>query len=145
MYKASTARATPCALGGAGVKVLIAEDLDTMRKRFGELLAEVGNVELNFVLQDSELVMRIAADWRPDVVILDVRMRGMMTLGIVNALKKGWPEIAVAVSAFFFQPYFREAFLNLGADLFFGKSAALDELLEFLRRRQAPALHRLAG
>lgn len=119
------------------MKVLMAEDLESVREHLSELLAETGDFELRFIEQDASLLMQTTAAWRPDVVVLDISMREGMALGILEALKREWQGMAVVVSAFFFQPYYRTAFLKLGADLFFDKSIEWDELIAFLRSRQA--------
>ena len=121
------------------MKVLMAEDLESVRTRLSELLADCKDIELRFIDQDEMLLTQTAAEWRPDVIILDIRMRGMMTLAILEAQKRAWPGVAVAVSGFFFDPYYREAFLKHGADLFFDKSAEWQELMAFLRGRRALA------
>ena len=118
------------------MKVLMAEDLKSVREHLGGLLFEARDVELRFVAQDAAPLLQLAASWAPEVVILDTRMRGSMTLAVMEALKKQWPDSAVVVSAFFFEPYYREAYIRHGADLFFDKSLEWNELIQFLRRRQ---------
>ena len=114
----------------------MAEDLTSVREHLSGLLSEAREIEVRFVEQDMAPLMQAAADWQPEVVILDVRMRGMMTLGILEAIKKQRADTAVAVSAFFFEPYYRDAYLRHGADFFFDKSLEWKELIHFLRRRE---------
>lgn len=118
------------------MKVLVAEDLKSVREHLSERLGEAGAVELRFVGQDASPLMLTVADWRPDVVILDIRMRGMMALEVLEVLKKEWPGVAVVVSAFIFQPWYRQGFLTLGADLVIDKSFEWEELIAFVHRRQ---------
>lgn len=118
------------------MRVLMAEDLESVREHLGGLLAEASDIELRFIEQEAAPLAQMAAEWRPDVVILDIRMRGKMTLGILETLKADWPRMAVVVSAFFFEPYYRDAFLRHGADFFFDKTLEWKELVGFLRRRQ---------
>ncbi len=119
------------------MKLLMAEDLESVRQHLGELLAETADVELRFVAQEASQLMQAAADWQPDVAILDLRLRGMMTLGALETLKRKWPDMSVVVSGFFFEPYYRTAFLRHGADFFFDKSLEWGDLLAFLRQRMA--------
>ncbi len=119
------------------MKVLMAEDLGSVREHLRGLLTEFAGVELRFVQQDAALATLTAAAWRPEVVILDVRLRGAETRGALEALKKEWPGMAVVISAFFFEPQHRQDYLRQGADFFFDKSLEWSELIAFLRRVSA--------
>lgn len=121
----------------ADIKVLMAEDLESAREHLKGVLAETSGVKLRFVQQDAALAILSAASWRPEVVILELRLRGADTPGLVQALKKEWPEMAVVISALFFEPCQRQAYLRNGADFFFDKSLEWTELIAFLRRRMA--------
>lgn len=121
------------------MKILMAEDLEPMREHLSGLMAEAGDIELRVVSQDASQVMRTAAAWRPDVIILDIRMRVMRTLDVLEILKKEWPATAVAVSALVFPSDYRELCLGQGADFFFDKSLEWNELMAFLHQRRAQA------
>ena len=112
----------------------MAEDLGSAREHLKGLLAEACAVELRFVQQDAALAILTAARWRPEVLILDLRLRGADTLSVVQALKKQWPDMAVVVSALFFEPCQRQTYRSQGADFFFDKSLEWSELIAFLRR-----------
>jgi len=118
---------------GQRMKVLMAEDLQSVHEHLRGSLAEFAGVELRFVAQDAALATLSAASWRPEVVILEVRMRGAGVLGTLAALKKEWPDMVVVISAFFFEPHHRQAYLRQGADFFFDKSLEWRELVAFLR------------
>jgi len=118
------------------MKVLMAEDLQPVRDHLSGLLAEAGDVDLRFLWQEAKPFLQEVAAWRPDAVILDISMRGGLTLGVLQEIKKQWPGTAVVISASVYHPYYRKAFLSLGADLFFDKSLEWDELIAFLDNRQ---------
>ena len=115
------------------MKVLMAEDLESVREHLKGLLAQSAGVQLRFVQQDAALATLSVAAWRPDVVILDVRLRGAEIQAALSALKKEWPGMRVVISAFFFEPHQRAAYLRDGADFFFDKSLEWSELIAFLR------------
>ena len=116
------------------MSVLLTEGPGSVRERLTGLLAEAADFELRFVPQDAALVTLTAAAWRPEVVILDTRLRGAEALRTLEVLKKEWPGMAVVISAFFFGAFERDAYLGRGADFFFDKSREWSELIEFLRR-----------
>ena len=115
------------------MKVLLVEDLASVRAHLRELLADVGQVELLIAPQDFEAAMRIVLDSKAEAVILDMCMRGSMTIDMMRAIKAASPTTAVIVGTFYCQPFYRETFLSLGADFFFDKSLEWDELIEFLK------------
>jgi len=114
------------------MKVLMAEDLESAREQLTDLIVEVDDLEVRFVAQDAMALLKAAGEWRPDVTILDVRMRGMIVLGALGTLKAIWPEMAVVVTAFDMNSYYRAAFLRHGADCAFDKSLGWNNLLNFL-------------
>ncbi len=115
------------------MKVLVAEDLESAREQLTDLMVEVDELEVRFVAQDAMALLQAAGEWQPDVAILDVRMRGMIVLGALATLKAIWPGMAVVVSAFDMDSYYRAAFLRHGADCAFDKSLGWSSLLNFLK------------
>jgi len=121
------------------MKILMAEDMEPVREHLGRLLDEVGNVKLRFVEQDAALLLQTIADWQPDAVIIDIRMRGTMVLGLLEECRKQWPHMAVVVSGVFFEQYYRTVFLRAGANAVFDKAGDWSELITFLDNRQVQA------
>ena len=121
------------------MKVLMAEDLESVREHLSRLMAEVEGIELRFLRQDAAPLLQTTADWQPEALIIDIRMRGMMMIGILGECKKRWPSMAIVVSGFAFEPYYRSAFLKNGADYAFDKTVEWSELIAFLVSLQGPA------
>lgn len=115
------------------MKVLMAEDIESVREQLTELIREVENLELRFVGQDVMSLLQTAGLWRPDVAILDIRMRGMIALGMLETLKTIWPGMAVVVAAFDMDAHYRATFLKQGADCVFDKSLEWNKLTAFLK------------
>ena len=120
------------------MKVLMAEDEVAMRERLAALLAGVAGVQLRCVEQDAAVAMLNVAAWRPDVVIMDVFMRGAAAVAILEAIKKEWPDMTVVISAWVEQPY-GHVYLKCGAHAFLDKSSDWEELGALLRARRALA------
>lgn len=120
---------------------MMAEDLLPVRDHLSELLDEAGGVEVRFLWQEAKQLLQEVAAWRPEVVIVDISMRGGMAVGVLESIKKQWPETAVVISASVYLPYYRQAFLNLGADMFFDKSFEWDQLIAFLKARRSSCAH----
>ena len=58
-------------------RVLVVDDEAPARERLRRLLGELGDVEVAAEASTGEQALRLAAELRPDVVLLDVRMPGM--------------------------------------------------------------------
>ena len=119
------------------MKVLMVDDETAMRERLSALLAGVANAQVRHVEQDATVAMLNAAAWRPDVVILDVLLRGAAAIRMLEAIKKEWPHMAVVISAWVEQPY-GDVYLKCGADALLDKSCGWDDLgaLLFMRAAQ---------
>lgn len=120
------------------MKVLMADDDTAMRDRLVGLMAGVATAQLRFVEQNAVVAMLNAAAWRPDVVILDVFMRGAATLRLMEEMKKEWPGMAVVISAWMDQPY-SHVYLTCGADGFLDKSGGWEALGTLLLERASAA------
>ncbi len=59
------------------VRVLIVDDEAPARERLRSLLTEIGDVEVAGEAANGEQALARAAEWHPDVVLLDVRMPGI--------------------------------------------------------------------
>ncbi len=59
------------------VRVLIVDDEAPARERLRSLLTEIGEVEVAGEASNGEQAVARAAEWQPDVVLLDVRMPGI--------------------------------------------------------------------
>ncbi|MGA5303162.1 response regulator [Nucisporomicrobium flavum] len=59
------------------IKVLIADDQELVRAGFGMILQTRADLEVVGEAGDGEQAVRLAAQLRPDVVLMDVRMPGM--------------------------------------------------------------------
>ena len=116
---------------------MMAEDLLPVREHLSELLDEAPGVEVRFLWQEAKPLLQEVAAWGPEVVIVDISMRGGMAVGVLESIKKNWPEIVVVISASVYLPYYRQAFLSLGADMFFDKSLEWDQLIAFLKARRS--------
>lgn len=59
------------------LKVLIADDEALARNRLKDLLADIGNIEVCGEASNGLEVIEFSTQWRPDIVLLDIRMPQM--------------------------------------------------------------------
>lgn len=80
----------------AGVRVLVAEDEFVNKLLFEDMLGELG-AEVVASVSSADKILAAAERDRPDVVILDVNLRGELVYGAATALReRGTPFVFVS-------------------------------------------------
>lgn len=106
-------------------KVFIVDDSAMIRERLTDMLAENGNVD---IVGEAECAAD-AADGitatSPDLVILDMQLRGSTGLDVLRRIHPVSPEIVFVVITNHPSPQYRKACLQAGASYFLDKSAEI--------------------
>jgi DNA-binding NarL/FixJ family response regulator len=108
------------------VKVLIADDRPTTRRGLRALLTLLPQVEVVGEAVDGRESVALVAEYRPDVVLMDVQMPVMDGLEATRRIKEQWPEVQV-IALTMYTKYRAEA-LAAGADAFLLKDGAPNTL-----------------
>jgi CheY-like chemotaxis protein/anti-sigma regulatory factor (Ser/Thr protein kinase) len=137
---ASAAVRAPIPLFGAGAprfKVLIVDDVAVNRDALAALLS--GPRFETRAAGDGPGALSIHADWRPDLVLMDLRMPGMGGLEAIRRLRAAGSQAAIgALSASALADDERKA-LALGANFFLGKPFDDRDLMDKIARALATA------
>lgn len=115
------------------MKVFIAEDSETVRRRIVDVISAVKGVEMAGEAADVPTAIQDILSTKPDVLILDIRMPGGNGLDIIRKIRREsyHPKIIVLTNYPF--PDYKTMAEKLGADYFFDKSKdimAIPRLLE---------------
>ena len=115
------------------VKILIADDSLVVRDRLVTLLTDVHGIEVVGQAKDAMEARSLAAELRPDVAILDIRMPDGSGADVVREIKQLSPTPKVIILTNYPHPENRKKCIDRGADYFFDKSTEFKKVLSVLR------------
>ena len=132
------------------IRVLVADDHDVVRTGLVNLLSGA-DIEVVAQTASGEETIRLAAEHKPDVVLLDVRLGEEDGLEILERLSDQLPEPRVIVFSTFENPTYVARAMALGAADYLLKGCSREELLDVVStaaRREGPSkrgeLHKVA-
>jgi len=77
------------------VRVLLADDQRLVRESLGTMLGLLDGIELTGSAADGAEAVRLSAELRPDIVLMDLRMPRMDGIEATRLLRERMPEIGV--------------------------------------------------
>jgi DNA-binding NarL/FixJ family response regulator len=119
-------------------KVLIVDDDMRFRQRVKQLLACESAVEIIGEAGDGEEAILKAREYRPDLVLMDIRMPGMNGLESIRCLNAEMPDLKVIILTALDLQEYREAAIASGASGFVPKRNVRTELLPMLSALRNP-------
>jgi DNA-binding NarL/FixJ family response regulator len=121
------------------LRVLLADDEQLIRQGFRRLLEMFDDVRVVAEAADGEQLLTELTQLEIDVVLLDVRMRRMSGLEVLDALKGRTTRARCLVLTTFDDPELLLEAARRGADGFVSKDIALEELIAAIRAVAAGA------
>ena len=115
------------------IKVMLADDEELVRSGLRTILSSAGDIEVVAETDDGLYVADLARQHRPNVVLLDIRMRtadGLSALRRLRALPD--PPAVAMLTTFDVDEYVQEA-LRIGANGFLLKDTDPDQLIKAVR------------
>jgi DNA-binding NarL/FixJ family response regulator len=114
------------------MRVLLADDSDTVRRRVAALVGDVPGARIVAEAADAPTAIAAAAAHRPDVIVLDVMMPGGGGRAVMDALGSGDGRAAVIVFTNHADEETRAAFLARGARHVLDKTHDIERLVAVL-------------
>jgi DNA-binding NarL/FixJ family response regulator len=115
------------------IKVLIADDHPFFRDGLRVLLEATADTELVGEANDGDEVVALAAESKPDVILMDLRMPGLGGIEATRKVLKGSPEIGILVVTMVEDDDSVFAAMRAGARGYLLKGADKDEMLAAIR------------
>lgn len=114
-------------------RVIIAEDHDLLRNGLRSMLSAQGEYEVTGEARDGKEACQLAMTLAPDLILMDLSMRGMNGIDATAAIKRRSPLVRIiALTVHQSAEYVREA-LRAGVDGYVLKDVSFDELLFAMR------------
>jgi DNA-binding NarL/FixJ family response regulator len=112
----------------ATIRVLIADDHALVRAGIAALLRGLGDVEIVGEADDGAEAVAMARRFAPDVVLLDISMKGINGLEAAASIVRDSPVCRVIMLSMHTDSAFVQQALAAGASAYLIKGSAIDEL-----------------
>jgi len=125
------------------IKVMLVDDHILVREGTRELLDREKDIKIVAEAGDGEEAVRLAAEYHPDIVIMDIAMPRLNGVEATKQIKSANPAIAVLVLTAYDDDQYVFAFLEAGAAGYLLKDVSTDGLIRAIRSVYAgeSALH----
>ncbi|MFC1538450.1 response regulator [Candidatus Latescibacterota bacterium] len=118
-------------------KILIADDDSTLVDSFSELIkAYFKDVEIEVAYDGYETLIK-TGDFKPDLLILDIRMPKIDGLEVCRRIRQNntiYPDIKILAMTGHSEAYERDEVLDSGANEYLIKSFDIDNLIEHVKK-----------
>ena len=122
------------------LKVVLVEDSALMRQLLGDVLGQLGGVEVVGGAADERSAIELLQRQRPDLAIVDLELDSGSGLGVLRELSQNPDQFGRARAVVFSSHghgVVRERCLALGVERFFDKDTEMEALLAYVRQATA--------
>lgn len=105
-----------------------------VRERLALLINQETDMETCGEAGDAESALKVIRQKRPDLVILDITLRGASGIDLLKQLKADLPEIAVLILSMHEETLYAERVLRAGASGYITKHECTDEIATAIRK-----------
>ena len=115
------------------INLILADDHAVVRAGTRQLLERQPDLRVVGEAADGEEAVRLAKEFKPHVVVMDVRMPKMSGVEATRRIKQEVPEVAVLVLTAHDDDEYVFALLQAGANGYLLKTAEMEELVKAIR------------
>ena len=114
------------------MKLFIVEDSAIIRGRIMAMVSMLDNIEIAGSSGETIESMNMIRTLHPDIVILDIRLKGGSGIDLLQEIKDEFPEILVIMLTNYPYAQYQRRCFELGADYFFDKSREFEKIIDVL-------------
>jgi DNA-binding NarL/FixJ family response regulator len=116
------------------MKVVIIDDSAAVRERLVIMISDLPGLEVSGQAEDVQEGIRLIRELKPDVVLLDIRMREGSGFNVLKYIRNGiQPKPLVVVITNYPYPQYQKKCLENGADYFLDKSSEFEKIVGILQ------------
>ncbi|MCW8877084.1 MAG: two-component system response regulator NarL [Kangiellaceae bacterium] len=118
----------------AGAKIILVDDHPMLRKGVAQLIALEDNLEVIGEASSGEEAIKLTVEEKPDLVLLDLNMKGLSGIDTLSALKRADVDAKVVIFSVSDSDADVLQALKFGADGYLLKDSEPEELIEKINR-----------
>lgn len=119
------------------IRLLIVDDHAMVRKGLATFLRASPDLELVGEAGNGADALRLCAEVRPDIVLMDLMMPEMSGIDAIHTIRKAHPEVRIIALTSFEEDHLVKAALRAGATSYLLKNISADRLTEAIRATYA--------
>ncbi|HEY8477375.1 MAG TPA: response regulator transcription factor [Chloroflexota bacterium] len=118
---------------GEQIRVMLVDDHAVLREGLRLLMERTPDLKVVGEASNGPMALEVAAQCRPEVVVMDISMPGADGAVVTRQFKERWPNVKVLVLSNYDEDVYVEAVLAAGASGYLLKSAPAREVIEAVR------------
>lgn len=132
---------TPEPIPTATLRVLLADDHPVVLAGVKSLVTADTGLKVVGEAADGETTLRLAAELRPDILVLDISMPGVNGIKVAELVREACPECKILVLSVHEDRSYLRQLLELGVAGYLLKRSAAEDLLRAIRAIAAGGLY----
>lgn len=116
------------------IRVLIVDDHPMIRRGLRNFLSSVPDINVVGEAEDSATALRAAADFAPDVILLDIQLTGADGVAVASQLRKEQPNSKIIILTAYDNDDYIQGALRAGAYAYVLKKSSGETVVETIRQ-----------
>lgn len=123
------------------IRVLLADECAIIRDGVKQILADTADLLVAGEASDAAAVLRLVAEQRRDLLVLDISMSGKRGLELIRLIRKDKPSLPILVFSMHQEEQYALRTILAGASGFLTKASDGDLLVAAMRKVAAGGVH----